>query len=296
MDPERVNPGFRAILFFANVFLFIFVISCRRLDGTFVPLSETQISPTKRPTLTSNEAQPRSEKSTPSPRSTQGSILLQTPIKNPPFSPLECLPKSATPEFGIVEWVSSGDTLVVNIKGVLWSVHLLGVLSAPVFPRISEFGPPAATQSAQLANGKVVRLITDPPETVSSAGLERYVVIQGEEILLNYELVRLGLAKYNPDLDSISCAKFLMDAQATAQHQSIGMWEPTGTCLPTATPRPTSTSTITPVSSDTPTPNGTGTHETPDTTPDQSSTPSFTPSPVPPSPSATNTQPYPYPY
>jgi len=213
---------------------------------------------------------------------------------------LACLPDSADETYGLVKWVSSGSSIVVDIQGKLHSVSYLGVQEAGSSIYEQSYGPPAATQNAILVDGKVIRLIPDGPDKDSYGRLLRYVVVYGTDTFANFELLRAGFAQNAPDSESLACGELFILAEQIAQEAQMGQWAPTTTALttilvpPTRTPNLTPSITLTPsrtatampasaTSSPTSTPSPTITGTPPTTTPSltASITPTFTPSPIP---------------
>ncbi len=216
------------------------------------------------------------------------------------IQPLACLPDTANESYGLVKWVSSGSSIVVDIQGKIRSVSYLGVQEETNFGYAQIYGPPAATQNAILVDGKVIRMIPDGPDKDSYGRLLRYVVVYGSDTFANFELLRAGLAQHSPDSGSLACSKLFVLAEQTAQDAQVGMWAPTTTALttilapPTRTPNLTPSVTLTPsqtvtalpasatsslTSSPTPTITGTPPTATPSLT--ASITPTFSPSPIP---------------
>jgi micrococcal nuclease len=80
----------------------------------------------------------------------------------------------------------------------------------------------ALEANRQLVEGKVVRLERDVSQTDKYGRLLRYVYVDG--ILINAELVRLGLAEakaYPPDT---KYQEALEELEAEAKEAGLGMW------------------------------------------------------------------------
>lgn len=150
-----------------------------------------------------------------------------TSAPQPTLPPLACLPPDSETTYARALWASSGDTIVVEIEGAARSVHYLGVRAAPARPSPAFFGPPAATQNAGWIAGQVVQLIQDGDTDRDALGrLERYVILNDTGLFLNYEMIRTGLAEYDPDSPAQACGATLEQAQQTASLEQLGRWEP----------------------------------------------------------------------
>lgn len=155
---------------------------------------------------------------------------LPTVTPQPTLPAVSCLPPGAKVTFARAMWASSGDTIVVQIDGATRTVHYLGVLAAPVRPQAGFFGPPAATQNAGLIAGQILRLIQDGETDRDALGrLERYVVVNDSEVFLNYEVIRRGLAEFDPSSPAQACRSALELAQQSASLEGLGRWQPAQT-------------------------------------------------------------------
>jgi len=124
------------------------------------------------------------------------------------------------PSAPVVTRVIDGDTIEVNIDGTIYKVRYIGI-DTP------EFGEPWANEATrlnrQLVEEKTVRLEKDISETDKYGRLLRYVYV--DDIFVNAELVRQGLAwakTYEPD---IKYQDILEEAEAEARQAKIGIWQ-----------------------------------------------------------------------
>ena len=118
--------------------------------------------------------------------------------------------------------VIDGDTIEVNLEGLIYRVRYIGI-DTP------EMGEPCADEATeanrQLVEGKTVWLEKDISETDKYGRLLRYVYV--DDIFVNEELVRLGLAlpsSYPPDMkydDTFSLIGFM-----TRCYDVVGIWSP----------------------------------------------------------------------
>ena len=126
---------------------------------------------------------------------------------------------SSPPDTARVTRVIDGDT--ITIAGG-YKVRYIGIDTPEVYPRVEAFGIEAWQANRELVEGKEVRLERDVTETDRYGRLLRYVYI--DDILVNAELVRLGLARskaYPPDT---KYQDLLEEMEAEAREAGRGMW------------------------------------------------------------------------
>ena len=121
--------------------------------------------------------------------------------------------------------VIDGDTIEVNLDGVIYRVRYIGI-DTPETVHPSEpvecFGKEASDRNAELVEGKIVRLEKDISETDKYGRLLRYVWVG--DIFVNDYLVRQGYAyasTYPPD---VKYAEQFAKAQREAEENNRGLW------------------------------------------------------------------------
>ena len=126
----------------------------------------------------------------------------------------------------LVTRVIDGDTIEVNITGTIYKVRYIGIDTPELDDKRPEFctlAQEATRLNRQLVEGKKIRLEKDVSETDKYGRLLRYVYV--DDILVNAELVRQGLAwakVYEPDT---KYQNTLEKAEAKAQEGKIGLWD-----------------------------------------------------------------------
>jgi len=122
--------------------------------------------------------------------------------------------------------VIDGDTIEVNIDGTIYRVRYIGI-DAPELdddrPEFRALAQEATRLNRQLVGGETVRLEKDISETDRYGRLLRYVYV--DDIFVNAELVRQGLAwakTYEPD---IKYQGILDQAEAEASQARAGIWQ-----------------------------------------------------------------------
>ena len=126
---------------------------------------------------------------------------------------------SSPPDTARVTRVIDGDT--ITIAGG-YRVRYIGIDTPEVYPRVEAFGIEAWQANRELVEGKVVRLERDVTETDRYGRLLRYVWV--DNILVEAELVRMGLARakaYPPDT---KYQDYLEQMEAEARQAGRGMW------------------------------------------------------------------------
>ena len=112
-----------------------------------------------------------------------------------------------------------GDT--ITIEGG-YRVRYIGIDTPETYPETEAFGVEAWRANRQLVEGKVVRLERDVSQTDKYGRLLRYVYVN--DIFVNAELVRQGLAEasaYHPD---IKYRDYLEELEAEAREAGWGIW------------------------------------------------------------------------
>ncbi len=208
----------------------------------------------------------------------------RTEITTPTYqiSPMACIPKSQSKEYGLVKRVISGDTILVDIQGNDQIIHYAGINSPLIAPIIEEFGPPAATSNAKMVKDQVVEMVRDGADADSNGSLLRYVVVYDQGVFVNYELLKSGLAEVDSASINLECHQTFQLAQGSARAAKVGLWASTPSPMPTITTRPTSsrTMTFTPSPTFTLTPSVTGTPPTPTPSLTPTNTPTITTTPT----------------
>ena len=125
----------------------------------------------------------------------------------------------SAPERATVTRVIDGDTVDIATGQ---RVRYIGIDTPEVYPEREAYGMKAWQANRQLVEGKKVRLEQDVSETAKYGRLLRYVYV--DDILVNAELVRLGLAEaraYPPD---IRYQDLLEQLEVEARQAGRGMW------------------------------------------------------------------------
>ena len=131
----------------------------------------------------------------------------------------------AAPAAPLVTRVIDGDTIKVNIDGIIHKVRYIGIDTPELNderPKFRALAQEATKLNRELVEGKTIRLKNDVSETDRYGRLLRYVYV--DNILVNAELVRQGLAwakSYPPDT---KYQDVLEKAEAGARSDKIGLW------------------------------------------------------------------------
>jgi micrococcal nuclease len=150
-------------------------------------------------------------------------------------------------EIGQVVSVTDGDTIRVEIDGVVYPVRYVGVSTPEIHDTVEWLGPEAAAANALLVEGREVVLERDVSETDRYDRLLRHVWVEdgGAWLLVNLELVRLGFAEVTPFPPDVKYIETLYTpAQNAARDDGLGLWGTPPT--PEPTPKPTQAPTAAP--------------------------------------------------
>ncbi len=153
-----------------------------------------------------------------------------------------CLPTNTTRTRALVTRVLDGDTIEVAIGNDALKVRYIGLSAPGVKPMVEWQGPQAIAGNGDLVSGKYVVLVKDLSDTDADGALLRYVFV--DNLFVNYELLRRGLARTATIQPDASCERAFQAAQYEAQIALQGMWAPTP--IPTATTIPLAVSSPTP--------------------------------------------------
>jgi micrococcal nuclease len=123
------------------------------------------------------------------------------------------------PDTALVTEVIDGDTIVIEGG---YRVRYIGIDTPEIRDGLEPFGMQALEANRQLVEGKRVRLERDVSQTDKYERLLRYVYV--DNIFVNAELVRLGLAEakaYPPDT---KYQEELEELEREAKQAGRGMW------------------------------------------------------------------------
>ena len=126
---------------------------------------------------------------------------------------------SSPPETAKVTRVIDGDT--ITIEGS-YRVRYIGIDTPEIRPELEAYGIEAWQANRQLVEGKEVRLERDVSETDKYDRLLRYVYV--DDIFVNAELVRQGLARVKAYPPDIKYQDYLEQMEAEAKEAGRGIW------------------------------------------------------------------------
>ena len=154
-------------------------------------------------------------------------------------SPAPTATSTATPlptrilEAARVITIVDGDTIRVVMNGQEYPVRYIGIdtpeIVHPGLP-VEPFGPEAAEANRQLVLDRDVLLERDVSDTDAYGRLLRYVWVG--DLMVNGELVRLGLAKANSYFPDVKYQDYLDGLEAEAFAAGLGIWSITPTPPP----------------------------------------------------------------
>ncbi|HUR15708.1 MAG TPA: thermonuclease family protein [Candidatus Limnocylindrales bacterium] len=137
-------------------------------------------------------------------------------------------PSGPTEEAEVVR-VVDGDTIVVDLGGFEERVRYIGIDAPesvrPSFP-VEEWGVEASAANADLVEGRTVVLERDVSDTDRFGRLLRYVWLlnDGEWLLVNLELVRLGYANAGSFPPDVKYNDEVRAAEREARDADRGLW------------------------------------------------------------------------
>ena len=123
------------------------------------------------------------------------------------------------PDTARVTQVIDGDTIIIEGG---YRIRYIGIDTPEIHPELEVYGKEALQANRKLVEDKMVRLERDVSETDRYGRLLRYVHV--DNIFVNAELVRQGLAQakaYPPD---IKYQGYLDKLETEARQAGRGMW------------------------------------------------------------------------
>ncbi len=118
-----------------------------------------------------------------------------------------------------VTHVISGDKISVDIGGQLYTVRYLGIALPPYG---SELFYVSMMTNREWVAGKQVLIEKDITEINAYGELLRYVWI--DDIMINAALIRMGLARHNPQSPDTKYSDGFARTQQAAKLEGIGLW------------------------------------------------------------------------
>jgi len=131
----------------------------------------------------------------------------------------------AAPTGALVTRVIDGDTIEVDIAGIIYKVRYIGIDTPELDdkdPKRAAVAQEATRYNRQLVQGETIRLEKDVSETDQYGRLLRYVYV--DDILVNAELVKQGLAWAIPYPPDTKYQNYLEELEAEARQKGIGIW------------------------------------------------------------------------
>jgi micrococcal nuclease len=229
------------------LFLLLALTACLPVPITLVP-PETLAAQTM-------AAMPRTDTPTVGPTDTTvptPTVELEppTPEINSNAPGASCIPTDTQRVRALVSKVLDGESIEVVTENETFRVRYIGMDAPGIAPELEWQGPQSIASNEQLVNGKYVTLVMDTTNIDAEGYYLRYVLV--DDIFVNYDQIRRGLASVNIIPPDMACQNEFMAAQLEAQTVIAGIWQPTP--LPTFTITPTPTETLIPTATEIPKP------------------------------------------
>jgi micrococcal nuclease len=168
----------------------------------------------------------------PSPTRVPSRTAIARPTRTP--SPTATVTSTSTPTRVLVAadvvGIVDGDTIHVRMGGETYRVRYIGIdtpeIVHPGLP-VEPFGPEAAEANRRLVEGQRVMLERDISDTDVYGRLLRYVWLG--DLMVNGELVRLGLARANSYPPDVRHQAYLDGLEDAARAAGLGIWGPVPT-------------------------------------------------------------------
>jgi len=126
---------------------------------------------------------------------------------------------SSPPDTATATRVIDGDTIIIDTGH---RVRYIGIDTPEVYPRLEAYGMEAWQANRQLVGGEEVRLERDVSETDKYGRLLRYIYV--DNIFVNAELVRQGLAEVKAYPPDTKYQDYLEQMESEAREAGRGIW------------------------------------------------------------------------
>jgi len=134
-----------------------------------------------------------------------------------------CVPPNERVRAMVIK-ILSGDTIQVVVREQTWMVKYIGVRSPSVGIVSEPFGIEASVANRLMLENQVVTLVSDAVDMDPSNQYHlRYVFVNN--IFVNDEMLRRGLAAADLAPSNTSCAPQFMLSEKFAQEQLLGIWK-----------------------------------------------------------------------
>jgi endonuclease YncB( thermonuclease family) len=150
---------------------------------------------------------------------TQASQPTQPPIV-PAVASHDCVPDSTQRDLAQLVRVIDGDTIDVVVNGQIQRVRYIG-MDTP--ENGDNYFAESASANENLISGQTLTLVKDVSETDLYGRLLRYVFV-GDDVFVNYELVRQGYAQISTYPPDVACLSYFLEAQSYARELGLGFW------------------------------------------------------------------------
>jgi micrococcal nuclease len=204
---------------------------------TPTPAPTRQPTPQPTPELTQTPTPPPPATPSPTPTPSPTAAPTASPTAAPTASPTQrptdpppigLAPSGPTQEARVVR-VVDGDTIRVLLGGQEYPVRYIGIdTPETVHPSkpVEWMGREASEANKRLVDGQIVVLEKDVSETDRYGRLLRYIWLQegGAWLLVNLELVRLGLAQVSTYPPDVKYTELYLEAQREAREAGAGLW------------------------------------------------------------------------
>ena len=134
-----------------------------------------------------------------------------------------CVP-SRRPQVAKVVDVIDGDTISVELNGLVVKVKYIGVDAPETVSRLEYLGKEAKNRNRELVFGRDVLLYRDESDRDRFDQLLRYVFV--DDRFINYELVSQGYASAMDEPPDSDCALLFQEAETSVKKHALGIWAP----------------------------------------------------------------------
>ena len=144
------------------------------------------------------------------------------PTAKPTADPRVCIPDDTSQLYGTVVSIIDGDTIRVDIDGLVYAVRYIGVSAPSLKDPVEHYANEATARNKELVYQKAVTLIQDVSDMDSYGRKLRYVLV--DNLFVNQALIVEGYAEVYEHQADTACQETFQRAEQMAGQNMLGIW------------------------------------------------------------------------
>jgi endonuclease YncB( thermonuclease family) len=140
------------------------------------------------------------------------------------ITPAKSCVSSGQPQVAKVVNVIDGDTIAVQLDGLVVKVKYIGIDAPESISRLEYLGKQAKNRNRELVTGRDVLLYRDETDRDRFDQLLRYVFV--DDRFINYEMISQGYARALDAPPDSDCAQLFKEEEESVKKRALGIWAP----------------------------------------------------------------------